>query len=131
MRYVTIDSGVFIEDIEISYTRDPELGWVLASWKVLTRNAYGTETGRNETKVIDSCINAAVSDSDFRIANPEGTLVEDQTDNKTYLVGEDGSHIPASRAERESRKRKQFGFDPARESRAAASWGTTSEQFSH
>ena len=131
MRYVTIDSGVFIEDIQIAYTRHPELGWVLTSWKVLKRNAYGTETGRNETTVISCRINEAVSDSDFRIAFPEGTLVDDQTDNKTYLVGKNGSQVPVSRAECESRIGEQFDFDPARESRAAASGGTTSEQFSH
>ncbi len=100
VRFVQRYKGRVGFSIDMTNTRDAEHGWIPSSWKVRSLRGDGSLSTSSEWRRVKYALNRPILRSEFQIAFPPGTRVEDRRTGELFLAREDGGRRVITRDER-------------------------------
>jgi hypothetical protein len=107
LRYSRVFLGETVDQNDIHYTQDKDLGWIPTSWDLIRFFPTGSEAGKSGSKfshtesgkVTEYKINSPIPESTFQLDIPPGTWVHDSIRKESYFVREGGKRRPVLRGE--------------------------------
>jgi hypothetical protein len=90
-RHLQTANGKVVSQTDVRFTNDPMAGWVPSAWDVVARFPDGKLQLSEQAQVLEHQINPALDADLFDIVFPRGTVVNDQPENKLYIIKPDGS----------------------------------------
>jgi hypothetical protein len=94
VRYYEFQKGKTVVSIEIKYQANANFGWVPSSWREVCSTPDGNVFLSVNASVTAYDINVPISDKDFDIQYPTGTLVHDYITNEEYIIRAGGTRRP-------------------------------------
>ncbi len=91
--------GIVSLQVDISYAKDANYGWVPASWKFSKMGPNGGIDWSWGTNAIKYKLNEAIAESTFQMNYPSGTFVHDSVTKEQYILLDNGQKRPVAQSE--------------------------------
>ena len=99
LRYYESRWGMPTTEVQVSYLKDGQHGWVPKSWKISCLEDTG-RVSQSWSGTVDSwSLNERIPDSAFKVAPVVGSWVRDYRNDETYILLEGGKRRPILKGE--------------------------------